>query len=102
MEVQRPPAYPTPPPSAVTLFMQIANVAIQAAGWLWFLCGSLIFFVTAGVLAGLGFRQRERGRYAIVDRDDSAYHTEVTPASASAIQIDPASLDEDHWPASLP
>ena len=103
IDAQRPLVYPTATPSNfVALFTRIADVAVTAAGWIWFLCGSLIFFVTAGVLAGLGFRQRDQGRYAIVDRNESAYQAEVAPAVASHVQVETGPLDEDNWPTSLP
>ena len=103
MNAQRPLVYPTPTPSNfITLFVRIADAAATAAGWIWFICGSLIFFVTAGVLAALGFRQRDRGHYVMVDRADNAYQAEAAPATASPIQTELAPFDEDHWPPSLP
>ncbi|MCB0130298.1 MAG: DUF1080 domain-containing protein, partial [Caldilineaceae bacterium] len=62
---------PTPRPDSVLLLAKIIDATIAAAGWIWFLGGSLIFFTVAGVLAGLSFRSRERARYDLMD--DPAY-----------------------------
>lgn len=62
---------------------------------LWFLAGSVLFFVTAGVLAGLSFRTKERNRYTLTDEDDSPYRIEAP------VPPPPPDADE-HWPASLP
>lgn len=110
--VVRPLEYPspTPVPDLLILFAKVVDASIAAAGWIWFLCGSLIFFVTAGVLAGLGVRRQYRPRYALVgnagDSEDDPYQTIDTPPPAPA-PVPPSrpastSSDDDYWPASLP
>jgi hypothetical protein len=59
---------------------------------MWFLGGSILFFVTAGVLAGLAFRDKERARYDLdPGGDQRAFTTQALPQQ-----------DEDDWPESLP
>jgi hypothetical protein len=58
---------------------------------LWFLGGSVLFFITAGVLAGLAFRDKERSRYELNSQQGQAFTTET-----------PQQPDDDNWPASLP
>jgi hypothetical protein len=74
----------------------IASMASVAA-WLWFLCGSLIFFVVAGIVGGLLFSQRERHRYDLyqVEPEESPLLEVVEPAK-------PERRGDDSWPASLP
>ena len=36
---------------------------ITAAGFIWFMVGTVIFFVVAGTIAGLSFRQQAEERY---------------------------------------
>ncbi len=103
----RPIEYPTPTPAPdfLVLFAKIVDASIAAAGWIWFVCGSLIFFVTAGVLAGLGFRRQHRPRYALVDRDDDfddPYQTVAAPAPVPSTRPARNPADDDYWPASLP
>ena len=40
---------------------------VMTATWIWFLVGTLVFFVVAGVLVGLAFWQNERHRFDLVD-----------------------------------
>ncbi|MDQ3248093.1 MAG: hypothetical protein M3Q45_02680, partial [Chloroflexota bacterium] len=97
-ETVRPLALPPPTqaPAVLPLFSRVLDATVAAAGWIWFLCGSLIFFATAGILAGLGFRRQERRRYALVDApldvDEDLFQVNLAP---------PADAD-DSWPASLP
>jgi hypothetical protein len=77
------------------LFVTTTN----AAAWIWLVCGSLIFFVVAGIVAGIYFSQRKRERYHIYtltpeERWDHEVIKEETPRQAKK--------DEDIWPASLP
>lgn len=92
-------ALPAAPMTTFPLFTQVLDAAVAAAGWIWFLCGSLIFFVTAGILAGLGFRRQERRRYALVDAeiDEDTYEIDTTLTS-----LRPGPAADDNWPASLP
>ena len=74
--------------------MQVLDSAGATLALLWFLGGSVLFFVTAGVLAGLAFRDKERARYELDDGgDQSAFTTQVLP---------PQQSDQDDWPESLP
>ncbi|MFN8491129.1 MAG: hypothetical protein U0350_26270 [Caldilineaceae bacterium] len=92
---------PTPPTNFMALFGRVANMSITAAGWIWFLCGSLIFFVTAGVLVGVGFRRQEQRRYTMVEQNAPLNRSERT-SSAPRTATEPAPEDEDNWPTSLP
>lgn len=73
----------------------VASMASVAA-WIWLLCGSLIFFVVAGIVGGLLFSQRERHRYDlyVVEAEDEPRYDVIEPPSS-----DPR--DDDSWPASL-
>jgi len=94
---QRPIAPPATPPAldGRSLFTRVLDAAGMTMTLLWFLAGSVLFFVTAGVLAGLSFRTKARNRYTLTDGDDSPYRVEM-PVPA------PPPDDDDHWPASLP
>ncbi|MEZ4837378.1 MAG: hypothetical protein R2873_36180 [Caldilineaceae bacterium] len=77
----------------------MADVAV----WLWFVCGSLIFFVVAGIIGGIYFGQRERQRYDLYtlepdDHDHFHDHFEVEQQETRR----PSPPDDDVWPASLP
>jgi hypothetical protein len=71
---------------------------LAAAGWIWFLIGVLVFFAAAGIMVGLGFRQREGQRYTLFDRADS---TSAMPPPTAPPLTKPTDED-DHWPSSLP
>lgn len=76
-----------------SFFVQVLDSAGATLALLWFLGGSVLFFVTAGVLAGLAFRDKERARYELdTDGDQTAF----TP------QALPPQNDEEDWPESLP
>lgn len=96
---QRPIEYPTPTatPDFVMAAARTFDVAVATFGWLWFLVGSLIFFVTAGIMAGLFFRQSEARRYDLAEPD---YWLEDEPLSDRA----PGAIDDDdeEWPENLP
>lgn len=74
-------------------FVQVLDSAGATLALLWFLGGSVLFFVTAGVLAGLAFRDKERARY---DLDASGDQSAFTP------QALPPQTEDDDWPESLP
>ncbi|RME60329.1 MAG: hypothetical protein D6790_09430, partial [Caldilineae bacterium] len=61
--------------------------------WIWFVCGSLVFFIVAGIVAGLGFYRRERNRYQLYDLT-SDEETGTQPQAQ-------AGEDDDIWPPSL-
>jgi hypothetical protein len=68
---QRPiiPPTPTATPDFVMAAARTFDIAVTTFGWLWFLVGSLVFFVTAGIVAGLFFRQSEVNRYDLAEPD---------------------------------
>jgi hypothetical protein len=90
---QRPIEPPTPGPTADarSFFVTVLDSAGTTLALLWFLGGSVLFFVTAGVLAGLAFRDKERSRYELDPQQREAFTTET-----------PQQPDDDNWPASLP
>lgn len=114
-------ATPLPPSSYATYLAQMMNAFILTAGFLWFLCGSVIFFISAGLVTGLYFRRQERNRYQLVRVPDADDDTAITGAgslsstraeyqweydegaggSASPRKPDEGSSN-DNWPASLP
>jgi len=76
-----------------SFFVQVLDSAGATLALLWFLGGSVLFFVTAGVLAGLAFRDKERARYDLdTGGDQSAFTTQPLPPQNN----------EDDWPESLP
>lgn len=120
---QRPVEPPTPPPSldTRTFFVRVLDSAGSTVALLWFLGGSVLFFVTAGVLAGLSFRAREQARFALEPGDNSDIfiaqpgvgepgvgepavgepaggQSAAGPAQQSAAN----SKAGDNWPSSLP
>jgi hypothetical protein len=97
---QRPIEYPTPTPTPDYLLAlaRIVDSAAAAAGWLWFLIGSLVFFAAAGLIAGLGFHQQERRRFELFESADETFDFEIPPDEGERH----APGDDDDWPASLP
>ncbi len=106
---QRPiePPTPTPTPDRVMLVAEIIDSTIAAFGWIWFMFGSLIFFIVAGVLAGLSFRQREQERFALVEplepdfMDEDAILDDLLNRSPPMLIPDEDDTPDD-WPPSLP
>ena len=99
---QRPIDYPTPThtPDFVMAAARTFDVAVTTFGWLWFLVGSLIFFVTAGVVAGLFFRQSEASRFDLPEPD---YWLEEEPTAGDPRTPSPREpRPDDEWPANLP
>ena len=121
-DVQRPVVLPTPTPTLDTLLAAARSVdaLVATAGWIWFLGGSLIFFVTAGIVAGLFFYQREQQRFDLVEDvaaaedelwdDDAAWadadaaHAERPPEPQRGPYRPPANRPRrrDDWPTDLP
>lgn len=97
-EGQRPVVLPTPTPTPdfVMAAARTFDVAVATMGWLWFLVGSLIFFVTAGIVAGLFFRQSEVNRFEIPE-PDYWLEEELPPDRRHT-----AENADDEWPADLP
>lgn len=75
------------------------DVAVATFSWLWFLVGSLIFFVTAGIVAGLFFRQSEANRYSLPDPE---YWLEEEREADHSRTSRRSYTDDDEWPAELP
>jgi hypothetical protein len=100
---QRPIAPPTaaPPADGRTFFAQVLDTAGATLALLWFLAGSVLFFITAGVLAGLAFRDKERARYELDAGGDAAAFTPQPSSGPGASTSSPAGAADD-WPESLP
>jgi hypothetical protein len=101
-EGQRPIVYPTPTvtPDFVMAAARTFDVAVTTMGWLWFLVGSLVFFVTAGIVAGLFFRQSEASRYELPAPD---YWLEEEPSADRLHSSSQSGANaDDEWPAELP
>lgn len=92
----RPVAFPTPTPTPSILVLMDRSLTglLGAAAWIWFVCGSLVFFIVAGIVAGLGFYRQERNRYRLYELTPD----EETPVRSQA----QTGEDEDIWPPSLP
>lgn len=101
LDSRRPVVPPTPTATPDTLLFaaQTVDTIIAAAGWIWFLAGSLIFFVTAGVIAGLFFRQAESRRFDLHESYADEWQPDPTAAPASGRDPQPT---EDEWPDHLP
>jgi hypothetical protein len=100
---QRPVAVASPLPTtdSIGLLNQAAGVAIAAAGWIWFIGGSLVFFITAGIIVGLSFRQQERRRYRLSSTPPPDVREDVQMPGQPRNRGDRADSEDDHWPASL-
>ena len=70
------------PSSFWPLAVQIFEAAVRSLAWLWFACGSLVFFVTAGIFAGLGLQRQPRGRYALLALPDHDTLNSFAPEGA--------------------
>ncbi len=113
---------PVPPTGYLDVMAQVFQVSTATLGWLWFVIGSVIFFATAGMFAGLGWRsRRRRGLYEVNDRVDlnddtmqletdlpQSFTTQPLPSqapttrpSASRPATPPPAADDDYWPPSL-
>jgi hypothetical protein len=105
---QRPVEPPTPPPSVDSraFFVRVLDSAGSTVALLWFLGGSVLFFVTAGVLAGLSFRAKEQGRFALEPGGDSdkfvAQPADDQLVAGQTEQPANKTKTDDNWPASLP
>ncbi|MBX2999835.1 MAG: hypothetical protein KF893_15045 [Caldilineaceae bacterium] len=90
-------AAPASSPDALGVIGGVISSMANVAAWLWFLCGSLIFFVVAGIVGGLLFSQRERHRYDLY---------QVEPEENPLIEVveppQPKKREDDIWPSSLP
>ncbi len=86
----------TPTPDYLLAAAKTFDAMVAAAGWIWFLTGSLVFFVTAGIVVGLFFRQQERRRYDLLLTDD-----DLPPAPDPYGELGDDDEDEA-WPSNLP
>ncbi|MEX1018214.1 MAG: hypothetical protein WDZ49_01070, partial [Litorilinea sp.] len=99
LQGQRPIVPPTPLPTPDTLMFlaRTLDSAANAAVWIWFLAGTLIFFATAGIVAGLFFRQSERRRFELLPMFEEEMEIEDgwddAPTDASR---------RKNWPRDLP
>lgn len=85
----------------------VLRTAASAAVWIWFVCGSVIFFGVAGVVAALIFASRNRQRYELFTPipDPRALPGAASPPPRARSPRAPsqgAGNDDDHWPTSLP
>jgi hypothetical protein len=97
-QIQQPIALPTliPPPDPLSYVGSVITGMGNVAAWLWLLCGSLIFFVVAGLVGGLYFSRQERHRYDLyVLEPDESPDLELTKPT-------PDDDSDSIWPASLP
>lgn len=87
----------TPPaemlqPNFIIFFDRILAAALEASAWIWLTCGSLLFFIVAGLVAGINFYRQEPRRYDLFD---------VEIPSRTPHPPDESARD-DSWPSSLP
>ncbi len=99
--VDRPAVSPTPEPTPDlwTFLVVLGGQLAQAGAWVWFLVGSLIFFVIAGLVAGLSFAWAEEHRYQVYRVIPLVEETQEEEPSPPGGRPDAA---EDGWPPSLP
>jgi hypothetical protein len=87
-------------PQTVMDFVTLIFISTtNAIAWIWLACGSLIFFVVAGIVAGIYFSHRKRERYQLysLTPDESEQYEVVKEESVRQNK-----KEEDIWPASLP
>ena len=103
---QRPVEQPTPGPTvdARSFFVRVLDSAGATVALLWFLGGSVLFFITAGVLAGLSFRAKEQARFALEPAETEAPYTVHSETGTPETPETPpnTSKADDNWPESLP
>lgn len=95
-----------PPPTATPDYLMAAATAIDAmaaaAGWIWFLVGSLVFFITAGIVAGFFFGSQGAQRFDLEPGEDEAFwlpeDAYLPDAPLGSDELD----EDDEWPAHLP
>jgi hypothetical protein len=93
----------TPEAAGAELLGQAMASAVTVAGWVWFAFGTLVFFVTAGIVVGLSFRQGEQHRYRVDDQQtDPSRSPPVARRPAAQPPTTPGGRQDDNWPASLP
>lgn len=93
-------ATPTPDGTLFGVVGRAVNAAITSAAWIWLICGSLIFFVVAGTIAGLSFYHQNRNRFKLYE---IVPEEEINILGPTARRRNPSlPPDEDSWPSSLP
>ena len=100
---QRPLAEPTAGPALDTrsFFVRVLESAGSTMALLWFLGGSVLFFITAGVLAGLSFRAKEQARFSLEPGGENAEML-AQPQPEPPLPPQSNSKADDTWPESLP
>lgn len=93
---------PTPSPDPLLFLARLANSAASAGGWIWFACGLLLFFVVAGIVAGLSFYSSGRRRYELYEVYAATDEEETEQFQALPDQASTDRSEEETWPASLP
>jgi hypothetical protein len=107
---QRPINLPTPTATVnnATFIQRVIGQSMMAAGWIWFVGGTLLFFVSAGIVAGLTFRSQEHRRYQLRQErplPPVAANTTRPPTPPPSAKPGKPALEQeedDHWPPSLP
>ena len=84
---------PTPPPDPLLFAARVVDSAVNAALWIWFVCGSLVLFIVAGIVVGLGLGQRRHRR---------ELYTLVEEAGPEPEEPEARPGQEESWPSSLP
>jgi len=85
-------APPLNPANYADTFVQAIRSTTAAAGLIFFVLGSVIFFGVAGLVAGMAFRWGERHRYELYRIEEDETDTAGTT---------PPTDGNDRWPASL-
>ena len=100
---QRPLAEPTAGPAldSRSFFVRVLESAGSTVALLWLLGGSVLFFVTAGVLAGLSFRAKEKARFSL-EATEGGGELITQPQSDPQMQPQTKPKADDNWPESLP
>ncbi|MCE7988888.1 MAG: hypothetical protein DYG89_47640 [Caldilinea sp. CFX5] len=95
-----------PPTGYLDVMAQVFQVSTATLGWLWFAIGSIIFFATAGMFAGLGWRShRRRGLYEVnesADLTDDAMQLETDLPQSFTTQPLPTQAPTTRPPADRP
>ena len=97
---------PTPAPDRLLLAATLIDRAVASLAWLWLICGSFLFFVVAGIVAGLGITGRVANRRSQPlyggDATDSAFHPYLDTPPTNPGREPYTPQNDDNWPASLP
>ncbi|MFN2199846.1 MAG: hypothetical protein ACK2UO_01510 [Caldilineaceae bacterium] len=96
LPTQRPVQTPPPPPTPDALLFAAHTVdsIVMTVTWIWFLVGTLVFFIIAGVLVGLSFRQNEQQRFDLLDAGLVEEYEFLIPPPAPPMDDDEAARPE--------